>query len=64
MGDFNSVPNPRIDHLPLKKSSIPESQLIKYLISFQFKDIYRLFFPNIYNYTFHHSSIQSQIDQI
>jgi exonuclease III len=64
MGDFNSVPNPRIDRLPPKKSSIPESQLIKYLISFQFKDIYRLFFPNIYNYTFHRSSIQSRIDQI
>ena len=31
MGDFNSVPNPRLDRLPQKKSSIPESQLIKYL---------------------------------
>jgi len=64
MGDFNSVPNPRIDRLPSKKSSIPESQLIKYLISFQFKDTYRLFFPNTYNYTFYRSSIQSRIDQI
>jgi exonuclease III len=64
MGDFNSVPNPRINHLPSKKSSISESQLIKYLISFQFKDIYHLFFSNTYNYTFHRSSIQSRIDQI
>ena len=64
MGDFNGVPNPRIDRLPSKKSSIPESQLIKYLISFQFKDTYHLFFSNTYNYTFYHSSIQSRIDQI
>ena len=33
MGDLNSVPNPRQDRLPPKKSSIPESQLIKFLIS-------------------------------
>ena len=64
MGDFNGVPNPRIDRFPPKKSSIPEHQLIKFLSSFQFKDIYRLFFPNNTNYTFQHSNIQSRIDQI
>ena len=64
MGDFNSVPNPRIDRSPSKKTSIPETQLIKYLISHQYKDIYRFFFPNSQNFTFQRSNIQSRIDQI
>src|SRR5260363_82481 len=64
MGDFNSVPNPRIDHLPSKKTSVPETQLIKYLISHQYKDIYHFFFPNSKNFTFQCSNIQSRIDQI
>ena len=63
MGDFNSVPNPRLDRLPPKKSSIPESQLIKYLQSQQYKDIYRFFFPNIQNFTFKRANTQSRIDQ-
>ena len=49
MGDFNSVPNPRIDHLPPKKTSIPELQLTKFLISHQYKDLYRFFFPDTKN---------------
>ena len=64
MGDLNSVPNPRIDRSPSKKSSIPESQIIQYLISFQFKDIYRIFYPNTSNFTFSRNNIQSRIDQI
>src|ERR1041384_1572563 len=64
MGDFNSVPNPRLDRFPPKKSSILESQLIKYLQSQQYKDIYRFFFPNTHNYTFKRANIQSKIDQI
>jgi hypothetical protein len=40
MGDFNSVPNPRKDRNPPKSSSIPESQLLKFLISHQFMDSY------------------------
>ena len=64
MGDFNSVPNPRLDRSPAKKSSIPESQLIKFLHSYQCKDIYRFFFPNTQNFTFQRANIQSRIDQI
>src|SRR6185436_3068786 len=50
IGDLNSVSNPRIDRSPPKKLSISKSQLIQYLISFQFKDIYHTFFPNTSNY--------------
>ena len=64
MGDFNGIPNARIDRNSPKKISIPELQLIKYLISHQFKDSYRTFFPNSKNYTFHRQNIQSRIDQI
>ena len=64
MGDFNSVPNPRLDRFPSKKSSIPESQLIKYLQSQQYKDIYRFLFPDTQNFTFQRANIQSRIDQI
>ena len=64
MGDLNSVPNPRQDRLPPKKSSIPESQLIKFLISQQFKDTYRLFFPKKSKFTFSRADSYSRIDQI
>ena len=64
MGDLNSVSNPWSDRLSSKKTSIPELQLIKYLQSQQFKDIYRFFFPNSFNFTFQCSNIQSRIDQI
>ena len=50
--------------LHLKKTSIPEAQLIKYLISHQYKDIYCFFFSNSSNFTFQRSNIQSRIDQI
>src|SRR6185295_14576102 len=64
LGDFNSVPNPRLDRNPPKNTSIPESQILKYLISHQFKDIYRLFFPLTQNFTFTRSISNSRIDQI
>jgi len=64
MGDLNGVPNPRIDHSPPKKTSIPELQLIKYLQSHQFKDIYHFFFSNFPNFTFQRANTQSRIDQI
>ena len=64
MGDFNGISNSRSDRLPPKKTSIPELQLIKYLQSQQFKDIYHFFFPNSFNFTFQRSNIQSRIDQI
>ena len=64
MGDFNGISNSRSDRLPPKKTSIPELQLIKYLQSQQFKDIYRFFFSNSFNFTFQRSNIQSRIDQI
>ena len=41
--DFNSIPNPCIDHSSSKKISIHKTQLIKYLISHQYKDIYHFF---------------------
>src|SRR5205814_7041583 len=40
MGDFNGIPNARIDRNSPKKILIPELQLIKYLISHQLKDSY------------------------
>src|SRR5260363_387208 len=52
IGDFNSVPNPRLDRSLAKKFSIPEFQLIKFLYSHQCKDIYYYFFPNTQNFTF------------
>ena len=64
MGDLNSVPNPRQDRLQPQKSSIPESQLIKFLISQQFKDTYRLFFPKKSKFTFSRADSYSRIDQI
>src|ERR1043165_90799 len=64
LGDFNSVPNPRQDRNSPKNTSIPESQILKYLISHQFKDIYRLFFPTTLNFTFSRSTSNSKIDQI
>src|SRR5205814_538321 len=64
MGDFNGVPNARLDRNPSKKTSIPELQLIKYLISHQYKDIYRHFFPKTKNFTFNRSHSSSRIDQI
>ncbi|CAG8836684.1 2628_t:CDS:1, partial [Cetraspora pellucida] len=52
LGNFNSVPNPHLNRNPPKNTSIPESQILKYLISHQFKDIYQLFFPQTHNFTF------------
>ena len=62
--DFNSIPNPHQDRNPPKNTSIPESQILKYLISHQFKDIYRLFFLSTLNFTFSRSTSHSRIDQI
>ncbi|CAG8818171.1 17020_t:CDS:1, partial [Cetraspora pellucida] len=64
LSDFNSVPNPHQDRNPSKNTSIPESQILKCLISHQFKDIYRFFFPTTLNFTFSCSTYNSRIDQI
>ena len=64
LSNFNSVPNSQLDRNPPKNTSIPESQLLKYLISHQFKDIFRLFFPQTQNFTFFRSNSSSRIDQI
>ena len=47
-----------------KKSFIPESQLLKYLISHQHKDTFRTFHPQVEKYTFERKNIFSRIDQI
>src|SRR5260364_312386 len=63
MGDFNSTPNPKLDRHPSKKTSLPESQLIKTLKP-HFQDIYRLFHPNSAKFTCSHKNSYSRIDQI
>jgi exonuclease III len=63
-GDFNNVPAPNIDRKPPKKSSHPESHLIRYLKTHQFIDTFRLFNPNYTKFSFSRSSSQSRIDQI
>ena len=64
IGDLNSTPNPRLDRFPAKKSSIPESQLIKFLISQQYKDTFYLFFSKETKYTFSRENSQSKINHI
>jgi hypothetical protein len=64
MGDLNSTPNPKIDRSPPKKSSIPESNLLKYLKQNHFYDTFRLFYPTDKKFTCSHRNSFSRIDQI
>jgi exonuclease III len=64
MGDLNSTPNLKIDRLPPKKSSTPESDLLKYLKQNHYYDTFRLFYPNIQKFIYSHRNSSSRIDQI
>ena len=61
--DLNSTSNPKIDHLPLKKLHLSESQLIKFLKP-NFYNTYRLFHSDTNKYSCYYKNCYSRIDQI
>ncbi|CAG8823956.1 16567_t:CDS:1 [Dentiscutata erythropus] len=63
MGDFNAIPNPKLDCSPAKRTQTPESQLIKFLSPYM-HNTFHLFHPNSIKFTFSHNNSHSRIDQI